>query len=126
EVENVYNDKGSIIGARLIKDNSPVDYGGIGTMSKSKNNGVDPQALIDTLGADTARLFVMFTSPPEQTLEWSDSGVDGSHRFLKRLWSMAHSHKATIARASATAPDLSNAPKAVKELRRIAYSLLKQ
>ncbi|MDY0271703.1 MAG: leucine--tRNA ligase [Advenella sp.] len=126
EVENVYNDKGSIIGARLLKDNSPVDYGGIGTMSKSKNNGVDPQALIDTLGADTARLFVMFTSPPEQTLEWSDSGVDGSHRFLKRLWSMAHSHKTMIARAPATAPDWNNAPKAVKELRRIAYSLLKQ
>ncbi|MBK1779849.1 leucine--tRNA ligase [Advenella sp. WQ 585] len=126
EVENVYNDKGSIIGARLLKDNSPVDYGGIGTMSKSKNNGVDPQALIDTLGADTARLFVMFTSPPEQTLEWSDSGVDGSHRFLKRLWSMAYNHKATIVRAPATAPDWNNAPKAVKELRRTAYSLLKQ
>ncbi|NLN68450.1 MAG: leucine--tRNA ligase [Alcaligenaceae bacterium] len=126
EVENIYNEKGSIIGARLIKDNSPVDYGGIGTMSKSKNNGVDPQALIDTLGADTARLFVMFTSPPEQTLEWSDSGVEGSHRFLKRLWAMAYNHKEIISRAPATAPDWSNAPKAVKELRRIAYSLLKQ
>lgn len=126
EVENIYNEKGSIIGARLIKDNSPVDYGGIGTMSKSKNNGVDPQALIDTLGADTARLFVMFTSPPEQTLEWSDSGVEGSHRFLKRLWAMACNHKEIISRAPATAPDWSNAPKAVKELRRIAYSLLKQ
>ncbi len=62
-------------------------YGGIGTMSKSKRNGVDPQALIEQYGADTARFFMMFASPPEQTLEWSDSGVDGSYRFVKRLWS---------------------------------------
>jgi leucyl-tRNA synthetase len=61
-------------------------------MSKSKNNGVDPQSLIDSYGADTARLFMMFTSPPEQTLEWSDSGVEGSYRFLKRLWKFAHDH----------------------------------
>ncbi|NLY63339.1 MAG: leucine--tRNA ligase [Alcaligenaceae bacterium] len=126
EVENTYNEKGAITGARLLKDNSPVEYGGIGTMSKSKNNGVDPQALIDTLGADTARLFVMFASPPEQTLEWSDSGVDGSHRFLKRLWAMAYSHKESIARAPATTPDWAKAPNAVKDLRRAAYSLLKQ
>jgi leucyl-tRNA synthetase len=55
-------------------------------MSKSKNNGVDPQELIDKYGADTARLFVMFASPPEQTLEWSDAGVEGAHRFLRALW----------------------------------------
>jgi leucyl-tRNA synthetase len=67
-----------------------VESGGIGTMSKSKNNGVDPQALIETYGADTARFFMMFASPPEQTLEWSDSGVDGSYRFLKRVWALAH------------------------------------
>jgi leucyl-tRNA synthetase len=59
------------------------------TMSKSKNNGVDPQALIDQYGADTARLFVMFASPPEQTLEWNDAGVEGAHRFLKRVWGFA-------------------------------------
>jgi leucyl-tRNA synthetase len=59
-------------------------------MSKSKNNGVDPQTLIEKYGADTARLFMMFASPPEQTLEWSDSGVEGSYRFLKRLWGFAH------------------------------------
>jgi leucyl-tRNA synthetase len=59
-------------------------------MSKSKNNGVDPQALIDQYGADTARLFMMFAAPPEQSLEWSDAGVEGAHRFLKRLWKMVY------------------------------------
>ncbi len=80
------DDKGNRIGAVLRSDGQPVESGGIGTMSKSKNNGVDPQALIEQYGADTARFFMMFASPPEQTLEWSDSGVDGSYRFLKRLW----------------------------------------
>ena len=69
---------------RSKADGQPVDYGGIGTMSKSKHNGVDPQALIEQYGADTARFFMMFASPPEQTLEWSDSGVEGAYRFLKR------------------------------------------
>jgi leucyl-tRNA synthetase len=80
------DDKGNRIGAVLKADSQPVESGGIGTMSKSKNNGVDPQALIEQYGADTARFFMMFASPPEQTLEWSDSGVEGSYRFLKRLW----------------------------------------
>jgi len=80
------DDKGNRTGAVLRADGQPVESGGIGTMSKSKNNGVDPQALIEQYGADTARFFMMFASPPEQTLEWSDSGVDGSYRFLKRLW----------------------------------------
>ena len=80
------DDKGNRVGAVLRSDGQPVESGGIGTMSKSKNNGVDPQALIEQYGADTARFFMMFASPPEQTLEWSDSGVDGSYRFLKRLW----------------------------------------
>ena len=71
-------------GALLKSDGSPVDYEGVGTMSKSKNNGVDPQQLIDRYGADTARLFVMFASPPEQTLEWNDAGVEGANRFLRQ------------------------------------------
>ena len=96
QVENVYDAKGAIVGARLKSDGSDVQYGGIGTMSKSKNNGVDPQSLIDTMGADTARLFVMFASPPEQTLEWSDSGVDGAHRFLRRVWSFCQSRAQTL------------------------------
>ena len=71
---------------------SRVEYGGIGTMSKSKLNGVDPQDIIDRYGADAARLFVMFAAHPEATLEWSDAGVEGASRFLKRLWTFAQAH----------------------------------
>ena len=78
--------------ATLKTDGQPVIVGGTEKMSKSKNNGVDPQALIDQYGADTARLFTMFAAPPEQSLEWSDAGVEGAHRFLKRLWKMAYEH----------------------------------
>ncbi|MDI6748936.1 MAG: leucine--tRNA ligase [Rhodocyclaceae bacterium] len=86
EVELKRDAEGHVIGATLKADGSPVDYGGVGTMSKSKRNGVDPQALIEKYGADTARFFMMFASPPEQTLEWSDSGVEGAYRFLRRVW----------------------------------------
>jgi leucyl-tRNA synthetase len=75
--------------ATLKSDGRPVESGGIGTMSKSKNNGVDPQELIDRYGADIARFFVMFTSPPEDTLVWSDAGVEGAARFLRRVWNYA-------------------------------------
>jgi leucyl-tRNA synthetase len=71
-----------------------VVIGGTEKMSKSKNNGVDPQALIDQYGADTARLFIMFASPPDQSLEWSDAGVEGAFRFLRRLWKLTHDHVA--------------------------------
>ncbi|HSR01496.1 MAG TPA: class I tRNA ligase family protein, partial [Methylophilaceae bacterium] len=81
---------GKTIGANLLSDGKPVDFQGMGTMSKSKRNGVDPQSLIEQYGADTARFFMMFAAPPEQTLEWSDTGVEGSHRFLKRVWSFAY------------------------------------
>ena len=128
EVENLYDAKGAIVGAKLKADGSPVDYGGVGTMSKSKNNGVDPQSLIDTQGADTARLFVMFASPPEQTLEWSGSGVDGAHRFLRRLWSFCHANRERIQAAlGRPAPaDWSSASQAVKLLRRDVHAILKQ
>jgi len=131
EVENLYDAKGAITGARRKSDGSSVNYGGVGTMSKSKNNGVDPQSLIDTLGADTARLFVMFASPPEQTLEWSDSGVEGANRFLRRLWSQCHAHREAVARglaqgAPAWASAWPSAAAAVKDLRREVYTLLKQ
>jgi len=129
EVENVFDARGAITGARLKSDGSAVDYGGVGTMSKSKNNGVDPQSLIDTQGADTARLFVMFASPPEQTLEWSDSGVDGAHRFLRRLWATSYRLRDAVARALA-APDYPALPADLstqaKDLRRETYTLLKQ
>ncbi len=75
--------------AALKADGQAVSSGGMGTMSKSKNNGIDPQALVDAYGADTVRLFTMFAAPPEQSLEWSDAGVEGAFRFLKRLWKLA-------------------------------------
>lgn len=84
--------KGKIIGAKLIEDGSPVTVGAIEKMSKSKNNGVDPQVLIDKYGADTVRLYTMFTSPPDQSLEWNDAGVEGAFRFLKRLWRQVFVH----------------------------------
>ncbi|MFZ9392281.1 MAG: leucine--tRNA ligase, partial [Burkholderiaceae bacterium] len=89
EVDVEFDDKGRPTHARLTSDGKPVLMGGTEKMAKSKNNGIDPQALIDRYGADTARLFTMFASPPEQTLEWSDSGVEGAFRFLKRLWTFA-------------------------------------
>jgi leucyl-tRNA synthetase len=87
DVDIAVDDKGNRTGATLRADGLPVESGGIGTMSKSKNNGVDPQQLIEEYGADIARFFMMFTAPPEQTLEWNDAGVEGSARFLRRLWS---------------------------------------
>ena len=80
------DEKGRPVSAVLDADGQPVIIGGVEKMSKSKNNGVDPQQIIDAYGADTARLFMMFASPPEQSLEWSDAGVEGAHRFLRRLW----------------------------------------
>ena len=92
DVEHVHDAAGKIIGARLVNAlgdlpvGSAIDYEGVGTMSKSKNNGVDPQDLIEKYGADTARLYTMFTAPPEATLEWNDAAVEGSYRFLRRVW----------------------------------------
>ncbi len=124
EVEHTFDANGKIIGAKLKSDGSMIDYGGVGTMSKSKNNGVDPQELIDTMGADTARLFTMFASPPEQTLEWNDAGVEGAHRFVKRVWNFGAKHAEAIKAADAVVQaDLSADAKA---LRREVYVILKQ
>ncbi len=92
DVDVVTDDKGRPTGATLQSDGLPVVIGGTEKMSKSKNNGVDPQSLIDQYGADTARLFIMFASPPDQSLEWSDAGVEGAFRFLRRLWKLVHDH----------------------------------
>lgn len=92
EIEIQYDESGKRSAALLHADQQPVESGGIGTMSKSKNNGVDPQQLVEEYGADTARLFMMFASPPTQTLEWSDTGVDGAYRFLRRLWKQIYNH----------------------------------
>ena len=96
DVETKFDERGNRVGAVLKADGLPVESGGMGTMSKSKNNGVDPQALVDQYGADTARFFMMFTSPPEQTLAWSDSGVEGSFRFLKKIWSFACEYETVV------------------------------
>jgi leucyl-tRNA synthetase len=92
DVEVQYDADGRISSAVLKADGKPVHYEGFGTMSKSKNNGVDPQALVERYGADTVRLFMMFAAPPELTLEWSEAGVEGAQRFLKRLWKAVAEH----------------------------------
>ncbi|MDT4332670.1 leucine--tRNA ligase [Methylomonas sp. MED-D] len=92
QIEVERDAKGKIVGAKLLEDGSPVTVGAIEKMSKSKNNGVDPQVLIDKYGADTVRLYTMFTSPPDQSLEWNDAGVEGAFRFLKRLWRQVYLH----------------------------------
>ncbi len=92
EVDVAMDAEGKVTGARLKADGSAIDYDGIGTMSKSKRNGVDPQDMIERYGADTARLYVMSASPPTDTVLWSDESVEGSFKFLKRLWKMVHDH----------------------------------
>jgi leucyl-tRNA synthetase len=92
DVEIERDEKGKTTGALLSADGLAVEIGAIEKMSKSKNNGVDPVHLMDRYGADTVRLFSMFASPPDQSLEWSDSGVEGAFRFLRRLWSMSTDH----------------------------------
>jgi leucyl-tRNA synthetase len=126
DVELKLDDKGRPQSASLKGDASgtPVIIGGVEKMSKSKNNGVDPQALIDQYGADTARLFVMFAAPPEQQLEWSSAGVEGASRFLRRVWMYSSSQAEPIRAASEGLPsDLNDSE---KELRREVHTILKQ
>jgi leucyl-tRNA synthetase len=115
DVEAVHDADGHVTGARLKSDGQPVEYGGLGTMSKSKLNGVDPQDIVDRYGADAARLFVMFAAHPEATLEWSDAGVEGATRFLKRLWTFAQAH-AGAARTDGDATLSTDARNARREL----------
>jgi len=121
DVDVQIDDKGSRVGALLRADGRPVESGGIGTMSKSKNNGVDPQALVERYGADTARLFMMFAAPPEQTLEWSDEGVEGAFRFMKRLWRAVHQH---VGDGPAPALDPAALDAAQRDLRRQVHETL--
>jgi len=124
DVTVTHDDKGRPIGATLNADGEPVVLGGVEKMSKSKNNGVDPQVLIDQYGADTARLFTMFAAPPEQQLEWSGAGVEGASRFLRRVWAFGHAHEAALnARASFDAAALTDTE---KTLRREIHGVLKQ
>jgi leucyl-tRNA synthetase len=105
----------------LRSDGKEVESGGVVTMSKSKKNGIDPQALVDELGADTARLFTMFAAPPEQTLEWSDEGVQGAYRFIKRLWKAVHDH---VTQGAAPALDTGALNEAQRAIRRQAHQTL--
>jgi leucyl-tRNA synthetase len=105
DVDVVVDDQGRRVRAVLGDDGKPVDSGGIRTMSKSKNNGVDPQILIEKYGADTARFFMMFASPPEDTLAWNDDGVEGAYRFLRRLWKYAAEHEEVLRKADDSSLD---------------------
>ena len=142
DVEHVLDEGGKIIGAKLKNEASsgdgmlpvgtPIDYEGVGTMSKSKNNGVDPQDLIEKYGADTARLYTMFTAPPEATLEWNDAAVEGSYRFLRRVWnfgvklSAMDMGAATASVASASSLKDIEFGKEAKALRLEIHTVLKQ
>jgi leucyl-tRNA synthetase len=121
EIDWQTDGKGQRVNPTLKADGQPVEFGGIGTMSKSKNNGVDPQKLVDEFGADTARLFTMFAAPPEQTLEWSDEGVQGAHRFMKRLWRAVYEH---VNAGAAPALKVSELDAPQKDLRRLAHQTL--
>ncbi|UTW06576.1 leucine--tRNA ligase [Pseudomonas benzenivorans] len=123
DVEIERDAKGKVIAARLASDGLPVEIGGTEKMSKSKNNGVDPQAMIDAYGADTCRLFMMFASPPDMSLEWSDSGVEGGSRFLRRVWRLAHGH---ISQGLPTALDKASLSDSQKEIRRAIHLAIKQ
>ena len=138
DVEHVHDEAGKVVGARLINAvgdlpvGTPIDYEGVGTMSKSKNNGVDPQDLIEKYGADTARLYTMFTAPPEATLEWNDAAVEGSYRFLRRVWNFGVKLSAmNMEAASASAESASSLKdiefgKEAKALRLEIHTVLRQ
>ena len=117
DVELTFDDKGRPVSAVLKADGLPVVISGTEKMSKSKNNGVDPQELINAYGADTARLFMMFAAPPEQSLEWSDSGVEGAHRFLRRLWRTVYEYLKQGGAVKAFAGSQDGLSKELKDLR---------
>ena len=123
DVELERDSKAKIIGAKLISDGLPVEIGGTEKMAKSKNNGVDPQYMIEQYGADTCRLFMMFASPPDASLEWSDSGVEGSHRFLKRVWRLAYAH---VAQGLPGKLDIASLSDEQKVIRRAIHQAIKQ
>ncbi|RCS58487.1 leucine--tRNA ligase [Parvibium lacunae] len=123
EVDIAHDERGRIIGAKLKADGQPVSLGGVEKMSKSKNNVVDPQLLIDQYGADTARLFTMFAAPPEQSLEWNDAGVEGASRYLRRLWAFGQSQHGQLNFAANDFAALSNE---LKTFRREVHTTLKQ
>ena len=116
------DEKGRSLSARYIPDGQPVVIGGQEKMSKSKNNGIDPQSIIEQYGADTARVFMMFAAPPDQSLEWSDAGVEGSNRFLKRVWRLVTGFLAK--NSDATVIDIANLSKDAQDLRRKTHETI--
>jgi leucyl-tRNA synthetase len=125
EVDVKHDGDGKLASATWRQDGQPVEYGGIGKMGKSERNGVDPQMLVDKYGADTARLYVMFAGKPEDAMMWSDAGVEGASRFLKRLWNFAQENESMLAAAGGTF-DWRDADDAVKKARREVHVTLKQ
>ncbi|HVO87446.1 MAG TPA: leucine--tRNA ligase [Casimicrobiaceae bacterium] len=125
EIDFTYDAEGRITGGTFRGDGKPVEYAGVGTMSKSKLNGVDPQDVIDRYGADTARHFVMRAGPPSDTAIWSDGGLEGSHRFLRRLWTFAHG-KSDVVQSANGAFDWRDAADSVRSARRELHTTLKQ
>ena len=121
DVTTEKDEKGRVVKAVLASDGQAVEHGGMTKMSKSKNNGIDPQEVIDLYGADTVRLFTMFAAPPEQTLEWIDSGVEGANRFLKRVWKLAQDH---IAVGEVKALDVASLNGQQKALRREVHKTI--
>ncbi|MCH8502642.1 MAG: leucine--tRNA ligase [Aliidiomarina sp.] len=114
DVEVKRNEKGEVVEAIYVNDGQPVQHGGISKMSKSKNNGIDPQTMVDKYGADTVRLFMMFAAPPELTLEWSDAGVEGAHRFLRRVWKLVYDFQAFAGQQQLDVASLTGAQKALR------------
>ena len=123
DVEVERDAKAKVIGAKLKSDGLPVEIGGTEKMSKSKNNGVDPQAMIDAYGADTCRLFMMFASPPDMSCEWSDAGIEGANRFLRRVWRLAHSH---VSAGLPDALDVASLTDEQKAVRRAIHLAIRQ
>ena len=114
DVDVERDERGRVVAAKLRADGQPVIIGGTEKMSKSKNNGVDPQVMVDRYGADTVRLFSMFAAPPEQSLDWNESGVEGMARFLRRLWNQVQKHVDAGAAPKLDAAALSPAGKAIR------------
>src|SRR5882762_9838602 len=124
EVEQQFDERGTPLSAVAKEDGRPVSYGGIEKMSKSKNNVVEPGTFIQRFGADTARAFVMFAGPPDQSAPWSDASAEGVHRFLKRLWSVCYEHRERIAGAPPPLP--ASLDSGLKKIRRELHTTLHQ